>query len=107
MEAVIILPMTLSGKPWKGCAWDVPQPLQNIIKPGNTVLIKPNLIDSLPGVLYPPEVVELAVIDMAVAAGAARICIADAGINFMETKQTLEATHYAEMARCLQRQYPP
>ncbi|MBN1471943.1 MAG: DUF362 domain-containing protein [Syntrophaceae bacterium] len=80
-------------------------PLSSIIKPGNTVLIKPNLIDSIPGTYTRPEVVR-PVIDMAVAAGAGKIHIADAGINFIETEQTLDATHYSEMAWCLQRRHP-
>jgi len=80
-------------------------PLQSIIKPGDTVLIKPNLIDSIPGTYTRPEVVR-PMIDMAVAGGAARIYIADAGINFIETEQVLDATHYVEMVRRLQKQYP-
>ncbi len=80
-------------------------PLQSIIKRGDTVLIKPNLIDHLPGSYTRPEVVR-PMIDMAVAGGAARICVADAGINFIETEQVLDATHYSEMVRCLQRRHP-
>ena len=78
-----------------------PNPLQSIIKPGNTVLIKPNLIDHIPGTYTRPEVV-MPIIDMAVAAGAGKIYIADAGINFFETEQTLASTRYSEMARFLQ-----
>ena len=75
-------------------------PLQSIIKPGNAVLIKPNLIGHIPGTYTRPAVI-MPIIDMAVAAGAGKIYIADAGINFFETEHTLASTCYSEMARCL------
>jgi len=43
---------------------------------------------------------------MAVAAGAARVRIGDAGINYLETEESLARTGYAEMARCLQGRNP-
>jgi uncharacterized protein (DUF362 family) len=108
------MPYGVNDNPAYGFVWKTVErlglgtaknPLQSIIKPGNTVLVKPNLIGHIPGTYTRPEVI-MPIIDMALAAGAGKIYIADAGINFFETEHTLASTHYSEMARFLQGENP-
>jgi uncharacterized protein (DUF362 family) len=76
-------------------------PLENIIAPGNTVLIKPNWVTADIPTYTRPEVVR-PLIDMAIAAGATTIYIgdgADGGTSV--TNSIMTSTHYTDMVNIL------
>ena len=79
-------------------------PLEDLISPGDTVLIKPNWVDFGPAVYTRPEVVR-PLIDMAVFAGAARIIVGDGGGTYDTTVSVMNDAGYASMVGSLNSLY--
>ena len=80
-------------------------PLGDLIAPGNTVLIKPNLVtENAAGYTHPAVVRPL--VDMAVAAGATTIYVGDGGPGYSGTETILDNTHYDELVAFLQADNP-
>lgn len=80
-------------------------PLDELIEKGDTVLIKPNLVDDDPQVFTHPAVVR-PLIDLAIAAGATTIYVGDGGPGYTFTWQVLKNTRYEEMVNILQNRHP-
>ena len=81
-------------------------PLRDLIAAGDSVLIKPNWVDTGAGVTTRPEVVR-PLVDMAVAAGATEIWIGDGtSQRVSETDDIVGSTKYPEMVSILKSRHP-
>jgi uncharacterized protein (DUF362 family) len=75
-------------------------PLDDLINPGDTVLIKPNWVEFGPGVYTRPEVIR-PLIDMAYAAGAAQIYVGDGSANVDLGEEVMSSGNYTAMGTAL------
>lgn len=80
-------------------------PLGNLIKPEDTVLIKPNLVGDKFGVYTHPAVVR-PLIDMAIKAGAKTIWIGDGSVGKGDALKIMDKTGYTDMINTLQSMNP-
>ncbi len=80
-------------------------PLDDLINPGETVLIKPNWVDFGPAVFTRPQVVS-PLIDMAIAAGATEIYVGDGAVNVPQTNDVMNNAGYSDMVSELDSQHP-
>jgi uncharacterized protein (DUF362 family) len=80
-------------------------PIDDLINTGDTVLIKPNLVDYGPGVFTRPQVVR-PLIDMAIAAGATVIYVGDGAENVSQTDDVINDAGYADMVSTLASRNP-
>ncbi len=81
-------------------------PLEDLVAPGDTVLIKPNLVGSGEAVYSRPEVVR-PLVDMAIAAGATEIYIGDGtAARVSGTSSIVNATDYPELISILSARHP-
>ncbi len=84
---------------------DSKSPLDSLIKEGDTVLIKANLL-SANGAAYSQPSVVRPLIDMAIRAGAATIYVGDGSPCYDWTEAAIDGAHYDEMMSDLQRAHP-
>ncbi len=81
-------------------------PLQTLIAPGDTVLIKPNLVGTGTAVYTRPEVVR-PLVDMAIAAGATRIYIGEGTASRVSgTANIVNTTKYKDLVTALSARHP-
>jgi len=80
-------------------------PLRELIHPGDTVLIKPNMISAIAPAYTRPEIVR-PLIDMAICAGAKKIHVGDGSTSFVYTEKCYEDTGYRAMISALSRKHP-
>ena len=110
------LPFDSAGNPAYALVWDTiddlglgntQSPLQDLITPGDTVLIKPNLVGFAGEAVYTrPEVVR-PLMDMAIAAGATEIYIGDGtGKKVSGTNYIVNAATYSDMISTLNARHP-
>jgi len=84
---------------------DSNNPLGGLIKEGDTVLIKPNLL-SAHGAAYSHPSVVRPLIDMAIRAGATTIYVGDGSPCYDWTEAAIDGAHYDEMVSELQSVHP-
>jgi uncharacterized protein (DUF362 family) len=100
--------------PAYGFVWDTVErlglgnstsPLDELIEPGDKVLIKPNWVDYGPAVYTRPEVVR-PLIDMAIAAGANQVYVGDGGVGVPKTNSVMDEAGYSDMLSELDSRHP-
>ncbi|MDZ7261652.1 MAG: DUF362 domain-containing protein [candidate division KSB1 bacterium] len=84
---------------------DSNSPLDSLIKEGDTVLIKPNLLEAHGAAYTQPSVVR-PLIDMAIRAGATTIYVGDGSPSYDETEAAIAGAHYDELVSTLQSAHP-
>jgi len=80
-------------------------PLQNLITPGDTVLIKPNMVSYL-GASFTRAAAVRPLIDMAIAADATTISVGDSSGSFQRTVENFDLNGYDAMVAELQARHP-
>ncbi len=108
-------PFDAAGNPAYALVWDTVEdlglgsasnPLRDLIAPGDTVLIKPNLVGPNTAEYSRPEVAR-PLVDMAIAAGATTIYIGDGTASRVSgTSTIMSSTKYSELASILSARHP-